>query len=114
MRFRPISLFRALLFLSFVQYLFTLPASSQARTPGNAPESFSVSGTIANISEAQLTLSVGRNQTPRGLALVLDSNTQIEGELTAGAQANADYRAEGERLIATHIVVIPASGMRLY
>lgn len=114
MRLRPISLLRALLLLSFVQYLCTLPAPSQARAPGNAPEPFSVSGTIANISDAQLTLTLGRNQTPRKLALVLDNNTQIEGELTAGAQTNVDYRAEGERLIATHITVIPAYGMRLY
>ena len=115
MRIRPISLLRALLFLSLLQFLVDLsvPAAS-ARDPNN-PQSFSVSGKVASLSEGQLTLSINRDhKTLNTLAFVLDSKTQIEGALVVGALAKVDYRTEGEHLIATRIVATPASGVSPY
>ena len=42
----------------------------------------------------------------------MDSDTKIEGTLVVGAQATVDYRADGERLVATRVVVLPASGIQ--
>jgi len=112
MRFRPASLLGVLLLLSVI--LASLPAPSKLRTSGSTSESSSISGRVAGVSENQLTLSVGRNQTLNTLNFTLTSNTKIEGALVVGAQATIDYRVEGKQLIATHIVVTVASGMSPY
>ncbi len=111
MRFRPVTLFRALLLLSLIQFLAGLPVPAKSWLEVNTPQSSSVSGKVAALSDKQLTLSIGRNQTLNTLAFVLDGNTQIEGGLVVGAYATVDYRTEGEHLIATRIVATPASGM---
>jgi hypothetical protein len=72
-----------------------------------------VTGTIANVNTSQFTLSLNRNQNPNKLEFVVDSNTKIEGKLAVGSQATVDYRSEGQQLIATRVVVLPASGIRL-
>ena len=59
-------------------------------------------------------LSLHHNQNPNKLEFVIDTNTRIEGKLAIGSQATVDYRAEGQQLIATHVVVLPASGTQLY
>jgi hypothetical protein len=114
MRFRPITLVRALLLLSLVSFLLALPARSQPIATLNTPESSAVSGKVAGLSETQLTLSIGREHTLNTLAFVIDSNTKIEGALMVGAHATVDYRTEGEHLIATHIVATPSSGVASY
>jgi len=115
MRFRPISLFRALLFLSLLQFIIDLPVPAASKSYPNDPQSSSVSGKVASLSERQLTLSINRgDKTLNTLAFVLDSNTQIEGALVVGAHATVDYRTEGEYFIATRIVATPASGVSPY
>jgi hypothetical protein len=42
---------------------------------------------------------------------VIDENTAVQGKLTVGAQAAVDYRVDGERMIATRVVIIQASGI---
>jgi hypothetical protein len=79
----------------------------------NAPEPSSVSGTIANLNTSRLTLLLTRNQNPNKLDFVVDANTKIEGELAVGAHATVDYHAEGQQLVATHVAVLPASGIQL-
>ena len=76
------------------------------------PESLSASGKIATVSSSKFTINLGRNQKPNRLDFVMDSDTKIEGTLVVGAQATVDYRADGERLVATHVVVLPASGIQ--
>ena len=66
------------------------------------------------VSSSQFTINLGRNQNPNKLDFVIDGNTKIEGTLVVGAQATVDYRADGERLIATHVVVLPVSGLQPY
>lgn len=114
MRFRPITIFRALLFISLIHFLIALPSNSRPTAAPGISESSSVSGKVASLSETKLTLSVGRDQTLNTMAFVLDGNTKIEGSLVVGAHATVDYRTEGEHLIATHIVAIPTSGISSY
>ena len=114
MRFRPVTLLRALLFLSLIQFVAGLSASFPYMLYAESPQSSSVSGKVAALSERQITLSVGRETTLNTLAFVVDSNTKIEGALIVGAQATIDYRTAGEHLIATRIVATPASGISPY
>jgi len=112
MRIRPVSLLRALLFLSLVYYLASTSSSAQRTVASGLPESTSVSGKVSGFSETHLTLSVGREHTLNTLSFALDSKTKIDGALVVGAQATVEYRIEGDHFIATHIVATPASGMR--
>jgi hypothetical protein len=38
----------------------------------------------------------------------------MEGKLAIGANATVDYRSAGGKNIATHVVVVAASGLRFY
>jgi len=114
MRFRPITLVRALLILALVHFVFALPSRSQMGATPNTPESSSVSGKVASLSETRLTLSTGRDQTLNTLAFLINSNTKIEGALVVGAHATVDYRTEGDHLIATHVVATPSLGISSY
>lgn len=112
MRFRPVSLIRALLLLALVQLVANLPVP--AASYHGSPQPSSVSGKVEGLSERQLTLSIGRDRTLNKLVFILDGYTQIEGALVVGARATVDYRTEGERLVATRIIATPASGLSAY
>ncbi len=115
MRFRTaFSMTARMLLFCFTLWLWSDPAALHAAILSVAPEPSSVSGKVAAVADSQFTLSLERNQNPNKLDFVIEPNTKIEGKLTVGAQATVDYRAEGERLIATHIVVLPASGIHPY
>jgi hypothetical protein len=93
--------------------LWSVPVPAEVGPLRNAPEPSSVSGTIANLNTSRFTLLLNRNQNPNKLDFVVDANTKIEGELAVGAHATVDYRAEGQQLVATHVAVLPASGIQL-
>jgi hypothetical protein len=114
MRFRTAVSVATFFFLCFAISLWSVPVPAEVGPFRNAPEPSSVSGMIANVNTSQFTLSLSRNQNPNKLEFVIDSNTKIEGKLAIGSQATVDYRAEGQQLVATHVVVLPASGIRVY
>lgn len=114
MRFRTAVSLVTLFLVCFTISMWSTPMTAQPGPLPNSPEPSSVSGKIATVNDSQFTLSLNRNQNPNKLQFVIDSNTKIEGKLAVGAQATVDYRAEGQQLVATHIVVLPASGMQLY
>jgi len=114
MRFRTAVSLATLFMLCFAISLWSAPFPPGMGLSRNAPEPSSVSGTIANVNTSQFTLSLNRNQNPNKLEFVIDSNTKIEGKLAVGSQATVDYRAEGQQLIATRVVVLPTSGIQLY
>ena len=114
MRFRTAVSIATFFLLCFAISLWSGPVLAEVSPSRSAPEPSSVSGTIANVSTSQFTLSLNRNQNPNKLEFVVDSNTRIEGQLAVGSHATVDYRAEGEQLVATHVVVLPASDIQLY
>jgi hypothetical protein len=114
MRFRTAVSIATFFLLCFAISLWSVPAPAEVGPLRNTPEPSSVSGRIANVNTSQFTLSLNRNQNPNKLEFVIDANTKIEGKLAIGSQATVDYRAEGQQLVATHVVVLPASGMQLY
>jgi hypothetical protein len=114
MRFRTAVSIATFFFLCFAISLWSVPVPAEIGPLRNSPEPSSVSGTITNLNTSQFTVSLNRNQSPNKLEFVIDSNTKIEGKLAVGSQATVDYRTEGQQLIATHVAVLPASGVQLW
>jgi len=114
MRFRTAVSLATLFLLCFAISVWSVPVPAEVGPFRNTPEPSSISGTIANVNASQFTLSLNRNQNPNKLEFVIGPNTKIEGKLAIGAHATVDYRAEGQQLVATHVVVLPASGIQLY
>jgi len=114
MRFRTAISLATFFMVCFAISLWSVPLSAGVGQLRAFPEPSSVVGTIANVHPSQFTLSLNRNLNPNKLEFVIDSNTQIEGKLAVGARATVDYRADGQQLIATRVVVQPASGIQLY
>jgi hypothetical protein len=113
MRFRTAVTIAAFFLFCFAVSLWSVPIPAEVAPVGYPPESASVSGTIANVNTSQFTLSLPRNQNPKKLEFVINSDTKIEGKLAVGSQATVDYCAEGHQLIATQVVVLPASGIQM-
>jgi hypothetical protein len=114
MRFRTAVSITTFFLLCFAISLWSIPVTAEVEPLHNTPEPSSVSGKVATVNDSQFTLELNRNQNPNKLEFVIDANTKIEGKLAVGSQATVDYRAEGKQLVATHVVVLPASGIRLH
>ena len=114
MRFRTAISLATFFLVCFAASLWSVPVPGEVGPLRSFPETSSVAGTIANVNTSQFTLSLNRNQNPNKYEFVIDSNTRIEGKLAVGARATVDYRADGRQLIATRVVVLPASGIQLY
>jgi hypothetical protein len=111
MRFRTAISLATLFLLCFTISLWSVPLPAEAGPLRNPSES--VTGKIAIVNGSQFTLELDRNQNPRKLEFAIDPNRPIEGKLAVGAHVTVDYRAEGQQLVATHVVVLPASGIQL-
>jgi hypothetical protein len=114
MRFRTAVSIATFFLLCFAISLWSAPLAAEVAPLRNSPEPSSVSGKITTVNDSQFTLSLNRNKNPNKLEFVIDANTRIEGQLAVGSQATVDYRAEGQQLVATHVVVLPASGIQLW
>lgn len=118
MRFRTALSFCSLFMCGFIVAAWATPYPSQpaALLPSlpSAAETNSVSGKIASVGDSEFSLEVPKNEKPSTLQFQLDANTQLEGTLAVGSQATVDYRSAAGKMIATHVVVPPASGVSLY
>jgi hypothetical protein len=114
MRFRAAVSIGTFFLLCFAISLWSIPLLAEIEPLRNSPEPSSVTGRVATLNDSQFTLELNRNQNPNKLEFVIDSHTKIEGKLAIGAQATVDYRAEGQRLFATRVVVLPVSGIQSY
>ena len=112
MRFRTMVVVDAFVLLAIALAAWTKPVSAPLHSLlSRPPESHSVSGKIAAVAESQLSLDILKNAKPDIVHFVIDENTAVQGKLTVGAQAAVDYRVDGERMIATRVVIIQASGI---
>lgn len=104
----------ATFFLScFTVAIWSPPLKAQALVKTNSPaEIQTASGKIASVGDAEFALEVRQNQQQSKLQFLIDGNTKVEGKLSVGAQATVEYRSEAGKNIATHISVMPASGIR--
>jgi len=85
--------------------LRAIPAAGDARP---APDTQSLSGTIASVGDAEFSVQVAKNKDEGAVQFVVDDKTKVEGKLTVGARATVEYRSDGGKNIALHVVVIPA------
>ena len=112
MRFRTVSVFGALLIVCLAAAAWATPLPAPLSIFSNPPaESHSVSGKISAVGDMQFSVDVVKNQQPDTLQFKVDSNTKIEGKLAVGAQASVEYQVTGSDMIATRVVVTPASGI---
>lgn len=112
MRFRSVSLLGAFLLLALAVAAWSTPLpASLASLLSLPPETHAVSGKISSVGDTQFTLDVLKNQKPSSMQFLIDEHTSVEGKLAVGAQAAVDYRVDGEKIIATHVVITKASGV---
>jgi len=83
-----------------------VPAAGDARP---TPDSQSLSGTIASVGDAEFSVQVAKNKDEGAVQFVVDDKTKVDGKLTVGARATVEYRSDGGKNIALHVVVTPAS-----
>jgi hypothetical protein len=112
MRFRTMVVVDAFVLMAIALAAWSKPVPSPLDSLLSPPaESHSVSGKIAAVAESQFSLDILKNAKPDIVHFVIDENTAVEGKLTVGAQAAVDYRVDGERMIATRVVIVQASGI---
>jgi len=115
MRFRTAVSLASFFLLCFAIAAWTSPLPAQAAYLSTAPDAQSVAGKISSIGDAAFTLEVAKSQgsdaNSNTLQFLIDGNTKVEGKLSVGAQATVEYRNDGGKYIATHVVVTPASGL---
>ena len=87
--------------------LRALPGASH---PQPAPDSQTLSGTIASVGDAEFTVQAAKNKDASAVQFAVDDKTKVEGKLVVGAHATVEYRSDAGRNIAVHVVVIPANG----
>ncbi|MFI5096701.1 MAG: hypothetical protein ACHQT6_01890 [Candidatus Acidiferrales bacterium] len=115
MRFPAALFFCSLCMLCFIVAAWSTPYPSRpASHLSPAAETKFVSGKIASVADAEFSLEVSTQEKPSTLQFQLDGNTQLEGTLAVGSQASVDYRTASGKMIATHVIVTPASGVSLY
>ena len=111
MRFRTMVVVDAFVLLAISLAAWSKPVAPLHSLLSRPPESHSVSGKIAAVAESQLSLDILKNAKPDIVHFVIDENTAVEGKLTVGAHAAVDYRVDGERMIATRVVITQPSGI---
>jgi hypothetical protein len=111
MRFRTMVLLDSFVLLALAIASWSRPLPNPINSLFAAkPEAHSISGKIAAVGETQFALDILKNQKPDIVNFVIDQKTSVEGKLTVGAQAAVDYRVEGEKMIATRVIITKASG----
>jgi hypothetical protein len=113
MRFRTILSLATLFLACFTLAVWAEPLPSQpiSNNLNSSPDSASVAGKISSVGDASFTLDIKKSQDSQTLQFEIDGNTKVEGKLAVGAQATVEYRADGDKYIATHVVVQPSSGI---
>jgi hypothetical protein len=116
MRFRS-SMFLATLYLiCFTIAAWSTPVAPQpaAGAPQPMPDNQSLSGTIASVGNAKLSVRGTKDQDVNTVQFLVDDKTKMEGKLTVGAQATVEYYSNEGKNIAIRVVATPASGLNLY
>ena len=116
MRFRT-ALCLATLFLTFLTVAaWSAPVLDQPvpsdRQP--LPDTQSISGKVSSIQDAAFSLDVAKGSDVSTVQFLVDDQTKVEGSLRVGAQATVEYRSNGGKNIAVHVVVLHSSGMSSY
>lgn len=116
MRFRTALCLATLFLTCFTVAAWSTPVPDRL-VPGNpqpVPDSQSLSGKISSVDDAAFALEVAKGKDVNTVQFLVDEQTKVEGKLAVGAQATVEYRSNGGKNIAVHVIVTPASGMNLF
>jgi len=91
-----------------------VPARLAPSGPQPVPDTRSVSGKISSVDDAAFSVVVAKGKETNTVQFLVDEQTKVEGKLAVGAQATVEYRSNGGKNIAVHVVVLLNSGMSLY
>ncbi len=112
MRFRAILTLATMLMIcvTIAAYSQRLASRTAGAEPNWPPENQSVSGQISSLGDAAFSLSTKKDNSGRQtVEFLVDDKTKVEGKLTIGAQAMVEYRSDGGKNIAVHVVVTATS-----
>lgn len=112
MKLRVVCTLATLLLLGFTVPVRSCTLDDLHAKGSKMPETQSASGKIASVGDAQFTMSLGKDQDRKDLQFVIDDNTKVDGQLSVGAQATVDFKLDGGKNIATHVIVTPSSGVQ--
>lgn len=112
MRFRTACTLATLFLLCFTVSVWATPVDTSQTTKTGLPETQSASGKIASVGDAEFSLTMGKDENRKELHFLVDGNTKVDGQLAVGAQATVDFKLDGGKNIATHVIVTPSSGMK--
>jgi len=68
-----------------------------------------IAGKIVSVSDNAFSIEVQKGSDAATLEFVTDSSTKVEGTLQVGSAATVEYRIEGGKNIAVHVVVAQGS-----
>jgi hypothetical protein len=112
MRFRTMVVLDVFVLLALVVAAWSKPVPTPFDSPRSpSAEAHSISGKIAAVGDTQFALDILKDRKPGIMLFLIDEHTGIEGKLTIGAQAAVAYRVDGDKIIATHVVITQASGV---
>lgn len=113
MRLRTALSLASLFLLGSTVAVWSVPLNAEPSDQANTvPEAKRVSGKIASVGDAEFALEVRQDQKTHTMQFLVDGDTKVEGRLLIGGQATVEFRSEGGRNIATHVSMVPASGMQ--
>jgi hypothetical protein len=109
MQIRKILSVTSMALFSFGTATFSAPLT---KAVVSAPaENQSVKGRISAVGDAHFSVDTVDGDKTNTVQFMIDDHTKMDGKLTVGAQAAVDYRVDGNTMIATHVVVMPTSGI---
>jgi hypothetical protein len=82
------------------------PAVTVTAEPAAAAQSQTASGKVKSVTASSLTIEAQEGGETRQVDFVLNADTQVEGELQAGARVEVAYRVEDGQNIAARVRVV--------
>ncbi len=112
MRFRTSLCLATLFLVCFTIAAWSTPAPTQPEADylKPAPDSQSLSGTIASVGDAEFSVQVEKNRDASTVQFAVDDKTKVDGKLDVGAQVTVEYRSDAGKNIAVHVIVTSAAG----
>jgi hypothetical protein len=81
---------------------------AQAQDLPKPPETKVTDGKVTGVGKETFSIEVQEDKTPKTIQFVVDQNTKIDGKIMVGLTAQVEYKVDGEKNIALHVIVTTA------
>jgi len=99
----------------FALAVWSTPLRAEATLEADTdPELNTAAGPIVFVGDADFALLVKHNQKEIKLRFLINGQTKFEGRPAIGSYATVEYRPADGNNFATHVSVLPASGIQTY